>query len=64
MMLKVPLETWSLLKADPAMSFVGYVYGENQASKVNTQVREELLDPTKYVRLNLYQKKDRRLRRI
>jgi hypothetical protein len=38
MVLRMPLEIWSLVKQDCALSFIGYVYGDNTAPVVRRQI--------------------------
>ncbi|KAK1759833.1 hypothetical protein QBC47DRAFT_116659 [Echria macrotheca] len=40
LILRIPLDTWTLLPKHRAMTFIGYVTGENEAEEVNTKVEE------------------------
>src|SRR6202008_878901 len=42
MLVKMPLHIWGWIQKDPAMTFIGYVSGENQAKRINEAIRKNI----------------------
>ncbi|KAI0387296.1 hypothetical protein F5Y04DRAFT_274154 [Hypomontagnella monticulosa] len=42
MIVKMPLDIWSLMPKHPAIMFIGYISGDNQATTINKQIESRL----------------------
>lgn len=42
-LLRIPLHTWSLLKKDKSMTFIGFTFGGNQAEQLNKRVAKQMM---------------------